>query len=101
MLTDELNSFVESHLNLQVKISYSEHHDFLIRHGLNKCSRILDVGTGNGTFVARLALDHPGIQFVGIDKRKQCIDSSKRLITKNTQAAVPIKSFLGMRMAKK
>ncbi len=83
MLTDELNSFVESHLNLQVKISYSDHHDFLIRHGLNLCSHILDIGTGNGTFVGHLAHDHPDIQFVGIDKRKQCIESSKKLISKN------------------
>lgn len=82
-MTGELDSFVDNHLNLQVKISYPEHHDFLIRHGLNKCSHVLDVGTGNGTFVARLALDHPGIQFVGIDKRKQCIDGSKNLIGEN------------------
>lgn len=82
-MTGELDSFVDNHLNLQVKISYPEHHNFLIRHGLNECSQVLDVGTGNGTFVARLAEDHPGIQFVGIDKRKQCIDSSKRLITRN------------------
>lgn len=82
-MTGELDSFVDNHLNLQVKISYPEHHDFLIRHGLNKCSHVLDVGTGNGTFVARLAQDHPAIQFVGIDKRKQCIDSSKSLISEN------------------
>ncbi len=78
-----MQAFVDSHLDLQVKISYVEHHDFLIRHGLNKCSHILDVGTGNGTFVSLLAQDHPDIKFVGIDKRKHCIDSSKRLISKN------------------
>lgn len=66
----ELDSLVESHLNLQVKISYQEHHDFLIRHQLSQCSTILDVGTGNGAFVERLAHDHPTIKFVGIDKRK-------------------------------
>lgn len=81
--SSELDSFVESHLNLQVKISYPEHHDFLIRHGLNECFQVLDIGTGNGSFVARLAQDHPGIQFIGIDKRKQCIESSKRLIAHN------------------
>lgn len=66
----ELDSLVESHLNLQVKISYQQHHDFLIRHQLHQCSQVLDVGCGNGTFVARLAHDHPRIKFVGIDKRK-------------------------------
>ena len=70
MNLSDLDSLVESHLNLQVKISYSQHHDFLIRHQLNQCSNILDVGCGNGTFVARLAHDHPSIHFVGIDKRQ-------------------------------
>jgi ubiquinone/menaquinone biosynthesis C-methylase UbiE len=75
MTSTELDAFVESHLDLQVRISYPEHQAFLIRHGLNQCSQILDVGCGNGTFVARLALDHPHIHFTGIDKRKQCIES--------------------------
>ena len=83
MPSSELDSFVESHLNLQVKISYPEHHDFLIRHGLNQCTQVLDVGCGNGTFVARLAQDHPGIHFVGIDKRKQCVKSCQKLIGEN------------------
>lgn len=79
----ELDSFVENHLNLQVKISYREHHDFLIRHQMGVCARVLDVGTGNGTFVARLAQDHPGIQFVGIDKRKAVIDSAQKVAGEN------------------
>jgi SAM-dependent methyltransferase len=83
MTTSELDSFVESHLNLQVKISYPEHHDFLVRHQLGQCSQILDVGCGNGTFVARLAQDHPHIHFVGIDKRKQCVESCQKLIDEN------------------
>jgi len=84
--TSELDAFVESHLNLQVKISYPDHHDFLIRHQLGQCTQVLDVGCGNGTFVARLALDHPDIHFVGIDKRKQCVDSCKKLLGKNFDA---------------
>ena len=83
MNAPELESFVESHLNLQVKISYPEHHEFLIRHGLKNCSRVLDVGTGNGAFVARLALDHPAIQFVGIDKRAPCIESCQKYVREN------------------
>ena len=73
MITN-LDSLAESHLNLQVKISYPEHHGFLIRHGLNECSQVLDVGTGNGTFASRLAQDHPSIKFVGIDKRYKKIE---------------------------
>lgn len=81
----ELDSFVESHLNLQVRISYPEHHGFLIRHKLIECSRVLDVGTGNGTFVARLSQDHPHTHFVGIDKRRQCIESCKKLVSENLE----------------
>lgn len=82
----ELDSFVADHLNLQVKISYRDHHDFLLRHGLKDCSHVLDVGTGNGTFVARLAEDHPEIHFVGIDKRKPCIESCKKISAPNFEA---------------
>jgi ubiquinone/menaquinone biosynthesis C-methylase UbiE len=83
MISSEFDSFIESHLNLQVKISFSEHQDFLIRHGFNECSQILDVGCGNGTFVQRLALDHPDIYFTGIDKRKQCIESGQKRVREN------------------
>lgn len=82
---NEFDLFVENHLNLQVKISYHDHHDFLLRHGLGECSRVLDVGTGNGSFVARLAQDHDGIQFIGIDKRRHCIESCGKLVSSNLQ----------------
>ena len=85
--SSDFDAFVESHLDLQVKISYPDHLDFLIRHGLNVCSQILDVGCGNGTFVARLALDHPQIQFRGIDKRKQCIESGQKRVRENLEFA--------------
>ena len=81
-----LDPFVESHLNLQVKISYQDHHKFLLRHGLSGCSQVLDVGTGNGTFISKIALDHPSIHFVGIDKRKPCIESCKNLNIANFEA---------------
>ncbi|HXH32210.1 MAG TPA: class I SAM-dependent methyltransferase [Bacteriovoracaceae bacterium] len=83
---NEFHSFIEDHLDLQVKISYTDHHDFLIRHGIQNCSRVLDVGTGNGTFVVRLAKDHPGINFVGIDKRSQCVERCRSLVTNNFEA---------------
>lgn len=86
MNATELESFVESHLNLQVRISYPEHHDFLLRHGLKECSAVLDVGTGNGAFAARLAQDHFAIQFVGIDKRGPCIESCQKYLSHNFSA---------------
>lgn len=83
---NQLDPFVENHLNLQVKISYTDHHGFLLRHGLKGCSNVLDVGTGNGTFAARLAQDHPEIQFVGIDKRQPCVESSRSHLSANFDA---------------
>lgn len=82
----EFDIFVENHLNLQVRISYADHHEFLLRHGLAQCTRVLDVGTGNGVFASRLAQDHPGIHFVGIDKRKPYVD--RCVPAENFQAAV-------------
>lgn len=82
-----LDLLVENQLNLQVKISYPVHHDFMTRHKLNECARVLDVGTGNGLFASRLALDHPSIQIVGIDKRKPCIDQCQKLMDRNFEVA--------------
>ncbi len=79
----DLDNLVENHLNLQVKISYPDHHDFLARHGLNDCAHVLDVGCGNGTFVSRLAQDHPQTQFVGIDKRRPCVESCQKVLREN------------------
>lgn len=81
-----LEAFVNGHLDLQTKISYPEHHDFLLRHKLAECSRVLDVGTGNGTFAAKLAQDHPGIHVVGIDKRRECIESCQKVLRENFEA---------------
>ena len=81
----ELDTFIELHLNHQVKISYSDHLNFLKRHGLSSCSRVLDIGTGNGTFVKKLAEDNPAIHFVGIDKRKSCIESAQKNLLSNVE----------------
>ena len=55
----------------------------MLRHKLRECKRVLDVGTGNGAFAARLAQDHPEIQFVGIDKRKTCVGNAQKFVGKN------------------
>jgi len=81
----ELNTLIENHLNLQVKISYQDHHNFLLRHGLNQCKNVLDVGTGSGHFLKKLAHDHDEIQFVGIDKRIHLIESTMQEEFKNIQ----------------
>lgn len=86
MAGSRLESFVDDHLNLQVELSYDDHHAFLVRHGLLECRRVLDVGTGNGTFAARLSDDHPTIEVVGIDKRAPCVESCKQWAQPNFSA---------------
>lgn len=78
-----VDQLVEDQLNLQVKISYQDHHEFLLRHGLKECARVLDIGTGNGAFVSRLSHDHPDIHFTGIDKRQSCLESAQRYVAHN------------------
>lgn len=86
MAGQRLESFVDDHLNLQVELSYADHHDFLLRHGLLECRRVLDVGTGNGTFAARLSRDHSQIEFLGIDKRAPCVESCRQWTQPNFRA---------------
>lgn len=84
-MANELEPFVSGHLDLQVKLSYADHHAFLTRHQLLDCKSVLDIGTGNGAFVARLAQDHPELKFVGIDKRRPCIESCSGLVRSNLE----------------
>lgn len=70
----ELDKILDDQLNLQVELSYDRHHAFILKYGLNFCRKVLDCGTGNGFFVRTLAADHPGISFIGIDKRSHFVD---------------------------
>lgn len=81
----ELNFLIENHLNLQAEISYQDHHQFLVRYGLNQCENVLDIGTGSGYFLKKLAHDHPNLHFVGIDKRIHLFESTNREKFKNIQ----------------
>jgi len=58
---------VQQQLALQVELSFQRHHDFMIAHGLELCRDVVDIGTGNGRFLAGVASRHPTIRFHGVD----------------------------------
>ncbi len=68
---------VDNQLKLQVDISFASHHKFMIEENLSNCHAVMDIGTGNGYFLSKLAALYPRIQFFGIDKNRQRIELAK------------------------
>jgi ubiquinone/menaquinone biosynthesis C-methylase UbiE len=79
----ELDAIMDAQLKLQVDIQFDKHHGFLTKHGLNECGRVLDVGTGNGSFIIRTAEKHPQVEFIGLDLKDDMIS----LASKSAEAA--------------
>ena len=76
---------INDQLNLQVNISYSRHHAFMLKHGLAACRRVLDLGTGNGHFLSKVAGSHSSIRFYGIDDKPHMIEAAKERDAKNVE----------------
>jgi len=60
----ELESATRDQLELQVELSLDRHHQLMLKHGLAKCKYAVDIGTGNGLFLGRVAQRHPTIHFL-------------------------------------
>jgi ubiquinone/menaquinone biosynthesis C-methylase UbiE len=73
----DLQDAVESQLELQVQLSFERHHDFMVQFGLGGCRRVVDLGTGNGLFLNRVAATHPDISFQGVDNNQNMISAAK------------------------
>lgn len=84
----DIDSIIENQLSLQVAMSYNQHHRFMLQTGLDKCRKVLDIGTGNGLFLQHLALDHAAIDFTGIDKRQHLLDRCASSSTKNISVQI-------------
>lgn len=72
----DLAELVEDQLNLQVVMQFKQHHRFMLDNGLSDCNKVMDLGTGNGSFLAELAGEHPEILFVGVDDKQHMIDNA-------------------------
>jgi len=82
---------MERHLRLQVDISLDTHRSFLHQHGIENCESVLDVGTGTGYFLSRLATFYPAIKFTGIDFK---VDLIKRAETISEELGVENVSWI-------
>ncbi|MBW2596833.1 MAG: methyltransferase domain-containing protein [Deltaproteobacteria bacterium] len=69
----ELEKTIEDQLKLQVDLSLIRHHNFMIEHGLSDRKKVVDIGTGNGLFLEKIAEKHPQILFNGIDNKSHMI----------------------------
>ncbi len=74
-----LEEVINNQLKLQVDISYSRHYGFMLKHGLADCRNVMDIGTGNGYFLSRVAGNHGEIKFYGIDDKPHMIDAAMKL----------------------
>ncbi len=73
-----LEEVIDDQLKLQVDISYSRHYSFMVKHGLSVCKNVLDVGTGNGYFLSRVAGQNRDIKFYGIDNKAHMISDAMK-----------------------
>lgn len=69
----ERESAIRTQLGLQVELSFGRHHRFMLEHGLGECSHVVDVGTGSGLFLERLARQHPTLRFTGLDDKPHMV----------------------------
>lgn len=74
----DMEELVEEQLDLQVRMQFEHHHAFMLKNGLDGCSNVIDLGTGNGAFLAALAQKHPHINFTGIDAHENMLNSARR-----------------------
>jgi len=80
-----LEDIINNQLELQVNISFSRHYNFMVKHGLSGCKNIMDMGTGNGYFLSRVANNHPEIKFYGIDNKPHMISTAVKSVAKNVE----------------
>jgi SAM-dependent methyltransferase len=80
-----LNEAIRAQLALQVDLSFERHHGFMAEHGLAECRTVVDLGTGDGNFLGRVAERHPGIRFIGIDDKPNMVEAAKSAICSNAE----------------
>ena len=57
----------------------AEEAECLENHGLKSAKRVLDIGTGNGHFLCRMAERYPDKQFVGIETSEPLIERAAKI----------------------
>jgi SAM-dependent methyltransferase len=73
----EFETIINTQLEMQVALSLDRHHQFMFSHGLPGCQCVADLGTGNGSFLAKIARLHPEIRYYGVDNQSNMIDEAR------------------------
>ena len=81
------DGLLAAQLQLQVRIQFSAHHEFLLAHNLTACRTVLEIGVGDGTFLRQLALTHPRIAFLGVDNSADMIRRAPKGAPANMRCA--------------
>jgi len=73
----DLENTVRAQHEMQVDLFFPRHHQFMLDNGIDKRQKIVDLGTGDGAFLKKLAGFHPKIQFTGVECRSNLIDKAR------------------------
>jgi ubiquinone/menaquinone biosynthesis C-methylase UbiE len=74
-----LSDLVNHILIIQTDYSWPKEAECLENHGSKSAKRVLDIGTGNGHFLCRMAERYPDKQFVGIETSEPLIEQASKL----------------------
>jgi tRNA G46 methylase TrmB len=66
-------------------VAFKGHHGFMKENGLKRCRSVLDIGTGRGYFLSKIAITNPNIEFTGIDMNSSMICFAKTYKMKNVR----------------
>lgn len=81
----DMDEQIQKQLSLQVDLSLQRHHDFMVEHGLELCRDVVDVGTGSGRFLERIARQHPAIKFHGVDNKPHMVRAAETIELPNIE----------------
>jgi ubiquinone/menaquinone biosynthesis C-methylase UbiE len=74
-----LGDLVDQILIMQTDYSWPKEAECLENYGLKSAKRVLDIGTGNGHFLCRMAERYPDKQFVGIETSEPLIERASKI----------------------
>lgn len=79
----DLQDIIDRHLKVQVDAPWPAEAEYLESSGLKDAKRVLDIGTGNGHFLLRLAERHPDKKFIGAEVSESLASSAHDAIKKS------------------
>ena len=65
-------------LKNQADLLFTNEHNLMRETGLDECRTFLDIGTGDGYYLRKVASRHPAINFKGMDFKKEAIEQAKK-----------------------